>query len=155
MTELLQVDGAEMLRHLVALAIAYVLALPIDWNREREERSAGIRTFPLVAVACCGFILAAESVVMDAPEAMARVIEGLITGMGFIGGGAILKVKNSVKGTATAASLWVTGAIGVAVALNSLDVAIMLAAISFLTLYLLAPLKKIAEQDSDRPAADE
>lgn len=155
MTELLQVDGAEMLRHLVALAIAYVLALPIGWNREREERSAGIRTFPLVAVACCGFILAAESVVMDAPEAMARVIEGLITGMGFIGGGAILKVKNSVKGTATAASLWVTGAIGVAVALNSLDVAIMLAAISFLTLYLLAPLKKIAEQDSDQPAADE
>lgn len=155
MTELLQVDGAEMLRHLVALAIAYVLALPIGWNREREERSAGIRTFPLVAVACCGFILAAESVVREEPEAMARVIEGLITGMGFIGGGAILKVKNSVKGTATAASLWVTGAIGVAVALNSLDVAIMLAVISFLTLYLLAPLKKIAEQDSDRPAADE
>ena len=155
MTELLQVDGAEMLRHLVALAIAYVLALPIGWNREREERSAGIRTFPLVAVACCGFILAAESVVREEPEAMARVVEGLITGMGFIGGGAILKVKNSVKGTATAASLWVTGAIGVAVALNSLDVAIMLAVISFLTLYLLAPLKKIAEQDSDRPAADE
>ena len=155
MTDWLGADGPTLLRHLTALAIAYLLALPIGWNREKEERSAGIRTFPLVAVACCGFILAAESVVMDAPEAMARVVEGLITGMGFIGGGAILKVKNSVKGTATAASLWVTGAIGVAVALRSIDVAIMLAVISFLTLYLLAPLKKIAEQDSDRPAETE
>ena len=67
------------------------------WGSMSTGGSAGIRTFPLVAVACCGFIMAAESVVMDAPEAMARVVEGLITGMGFIGGGAILKVKNSVK----------------------------------------------------------
>lgn len=49
------------------------------------------------------------------PEAMARVVEGIITGMGFIGGGAILRMKDSVRGTATAASLWATGAIGTAV----------------------------------------
>ena len=134
--------------HLAALLTAYVLALPIGWNREQEERSAGIRTFPLVAVACCGFVQAAESLVAEHPEAMARVIEGLITGMGFIGGGAILKVKNSVKGTATAASLWVTGAIGVAVALESLDVAVMLTLMTFVTLYLLAPLKKMVDPDA-------
>jgi putative Mg2+ transporter-C (MgtC) family protein len=145
MTGLLAVDWGETPGHLIALLIAYLLALPIGWNREREERSAGIRTFPLVAVASCGFILAAGSVVADSPEAMARVVEGLITGMGFIGGGAILKVNNSVKGTATAASLWVTGAIGVAVALNSLDVAVMLTVTTFVTLYLLAPLKKMVE----------
>jgi putative Mg2+ transporter-C (MgtC) family protein len=131
--------------HILALVTAYALALPIGWNREREERSAGIRTFPLVAVACCGFVQAAESMVANEPEAMARVIEGLITGMGFIGGGAILKVKNSVKGTATAASLWVTGAIGVAVALESLDVAVMLTVMTFLTLYFLAPIKKLVD----------
>ncbi len=155
MTELLAVDGAETLRHLVALLIAYMLALPIGWNREREERSAGIRTFPLVAVASCGFILAAESIVADTPEAMARVVEGLITGMGFIGGGAILKVKNSVKGTATAASLWVTGAIGVAVALNSLDVALILTVTTFVTLYLLAPLKKMVEPSTAKEKSEE
>ena len=137
--------------HIAALLTAYVLALPIGWNRETEERSAGLRTFPLVAVACCGFVQAAESMVGDEPEAMARVIEGLITGMGFIGGGAILKVKNSVKGTATAASLWVTGAIGIAVALESLDVAVMLTLMTFVTLYLLAPLKRMV----DPVAADE
>src|SRR3546814_8237561 len=67
---------------LVALAVAYALAFPIGWNREHEERSAGLRTFPLVAVATCGFIQAAEPLTASSPEAMARIIEGLITGMG-------------------------------------------------------------------------
>ena len=65
------------------------------------------------------------------PEALARIVEGLITGMGFIGGGAILKNGGSVHGTATAASLWATGAIGVAVGLGVLDVAVMVALVTF------------------------
>jgi putative Mg2+ transporter-C (MgtC) family protein len=130
--------------HLVALTVAYLLALPIGWNREREERSAGLRTFPLVAVATCGLIQASEGMVAESPEALARIIAGLITGMGFIGGGAILRREDSVKGTATAASLWVTGAIGVAVGLGSLDVAIMLSLATFVTLWLLTALKPLA-----------
>ena len=133
--------------HFVALALAYLLALPIGWNREKEERSAGLRTFPLVAVATCGFIQATEPLVANAPEAMARIIEGLTTGMGFIGGGAILRREDSVHGTATAASLWVTGAIGVAVGLGSLDVAIMLSAATMLTLAVMHSLKQAAGQD--------
>ena len=132
-----------LLPHFVALLIAYLLAFPIGWNREKEERSAGLRTFPLVAVATCGFIQAAESMTATSPEAMARIIEGLITGMGFIGGGAILRRENSVKGTATAASLWITGAIGVAVGLGSLDVAVMLSLATIATLWVLPPLKKL------------
>ena len=50
-----------VLPHVVALLVAYVLAIPIGWNREQEERSAGLRTFPLVAVATCGFIQASET----------------------------------------------------------------------------------------------
>src|SRR3546814_3521527 len=65
---------------------------------------------------------------------MARIIEGLITGMGFIGGGAILRLKDSVKGTATSASLWTTGAIGVSVGLGRLDVALMLSVATIATL---------------------
>ena len=107
----------DVVPHAIALVVAYVLALPIGWDREREERSAGLRTFPLVAIASCGFVQAAETVLKGQPEATARVIEGLITGMGFIGGGAILRLKDSVRGTATAASLWATGAVGTAVGL--------------------------------------
>ena len=132
----------DIVPHLTALLIAYTLAIPIGWNREHEERSAGLRTFPLVAVASCGFIQAAEHLVADNPEAMARIVEGLITGMGFIGGGAILRLKDSVKGTATAASLWATGAIGVSVGLGSYDVAIVIALITIATLWPLAVFKR-------------
>ncbi|MGE0178387.1 MAG: MgtC/SapB family protein [Sphingomonas sp.] len=144
----------DILPHAIALLIAYALALPIGWNREREERSAGLRTFPLVAVATCGFIQATEALTAAHPDALARIIEGLIVGMGFIGGGAILKTTGSVQGTATAASLWVTGAIGAAVGLGSLAVAAMLAVVTFLTLWLATPLKEIAQDDDpdvDRP----
>jgi putative Mg2+ transporter-C (MgtC) family protein len=135
-------DTFNILPHLMALGIAYLLAFPIGWDREREERSAGLRTFPLVAVASCGFVQAAESITHGNPEATARVVEGLITGMGFIGGGAILRLKDSVRGTATAASLWVTGAIGTAVGLGVFDVAVMLAVVTIITLKALTPLKR-------------
>ena len=85
-------DGFNIVPHAIAMAVAYLLAFPIGWDREKEERSAGLRTFPLVALACCGFVQATEGMAGDHPEAMARIIEGLIVGMGFVGGGAILKV---------------------------------------------------------------
>jgi putative Mg2+ transporter-C (MgtC) family protein len=141
---ILSSDPFNLLPHLAALGIAYVLAFPIGWDREQEERSAGLRTFPLVAVASCGFVQAAETVTAGNPEATARVVEGLITGMGFIGGGAILRLKDSVRGTATAASLWVTGAIGTAVGLGVHDVAIMLSVVTIVTLKALTPLKRDA-----------
>jgi len=146
MESLFGADSFNLLPHFIALLSAYLLAFPIGWNREKEERSAGLRTFPLVAVATCGFVQAAEGIAADNPEAMARIVEGLITGMGFVGGGAILRKDDSVKGTATAASLWVTGAIGVAVGLGSLDVAIMLSVATVITLWWLPPLKKLTNE---------
>ncbi|HYI43388.1 MAG TPA: MgtC/SapB family protein [Sphingomicrobium sp.] len=154
-SQLLGSNNFALLPHLMALAVAYVLAFPIGWNREREERSAGLRTFPLVAIATCGFVQAAESLVADSPEAMARIIEGLITGMGFIGGGAILRQADSVKGTATAASLWVTGAIGVSVGLGSYDVAVVLSVATVITLWAMEPLKRAGHLDTDEQKAAE
>ena len=139
-------DGFAIVPHLTALAIAYALAFPIGWDREKATRSAGLRTFPLVALASCGFVQATESMLAGSPEGTARIVEGLITGIGFIGGGAILKDGLSVRGTATAASIWATGAIGTAVGLGTLDVAVAISVLTFLTLKLLPILK-----DGDNP----
>ncbi len=136
----------EALSHLVALAVAYFLALPIGWNREKEERSAGVRTFPLVAMAACGFVMIAIEVLGIDSDGQARILEGLMTGIGFIGGGAILKQGDRATGTATAASLWATGAIGAAVGYGQLDIAVILSVVTFLTLTLLAPLRKVVEE---------
>ena len=145
MTSILDAQPFNLLPHLLALLIAYALAFPIGWNREREERSAGLRTFPLVAIATCGVVQAAEAMTGGSAEAMARIIEGLITGMGFIGGGAILRKEDSVRGTATAASLWITGAIGISVGLGSYDVAVMLTLATGFTLWILPPLKRLTK----------
>ena len=140
---------SEALWHLLSLLIAYVLALPIGWDREKEERSAGIRTFPLVAVASCGFVLIAIAVLGRESLGQARILEGLITGVGVIGGGAILKQGSRTSGTATAASLWATGAVGAAVGYSLYDIAIIISAVTFLTLRLSRPLKKTAGEQGD------
>lgn len=137
--------------HLIALAFAFALAIPIGWDREKRARSAGLRTFPLVALASCGFIQASEGLLAHSPDGMAKVVEGLITGIGFIGGGAILKQGTSVQGTATAASLWATGAIGVSVGLGGYDVAITIAAFTFLMLRLLTMIKDENSSEQAKP----
>ena len=136
--------------HLVLMGLAYVLALPIGLNREKYERSAGLRTFPLVAVATCGFMLVGMEAV-DTGDAQARIMSGIITGMGFIGGGAILKSGKVVTGTATAVSLWTTGAIGIAVAWGRFEIAIVLSVLTFTTLQFVGALK---EKVTDNPNGD-
>lgn len=77
-----------LLYHLMQLSIAFVLSLPIAFNRETQDKGAGLRTFPLVSIASCAFMLVAADIYHGShPEA--RIMYAIITGMGFIGGGAI------------------------------------------------------------------
>lgn len=152
MVEFFQLDWQTVLFNLTSLGAAYILAIPIGWNRERNERSAGLRTFPLVAVATCGFMLVGIDT-LDSGGAQARVLEGIITGMGFIGGGAILKSGGIVTGTATAASLWGTGAVGVAVAWQRYEIAIVLSLLTFVTLQFVPTFKSMVRHE-DRPEDD-
>jgi putative Mg2+ transporter-C (MgtC) family protein len=147
-------NAEEALSHLIHLAVAYVLALPIGWNRERQERSAGLRTFPIVSMAACGFVMIAIEVLGIESEGQARILEGLMTGIGFIGGGAILKQGDRARGTATAASLWATGAMGAAVGYGQLDIAVILSGVIFLTLSLLSPIVKAVQEKSDTAGED-
>ncbi len=131
------------------LGLAFLIALPVAFDRETEGRSAGIRTFPLVAIAACGYTLVGFSV-LSTTDAEARVLQGIITGIGFIGGGAILKSGGSVTGMATAASIWATGLIGVAVAADRFEIAVILSITTFLTLRLGEYVKdRLPEHESD------
>lgn len=141
-------DGFLMLSHLRDLVLAYLLAIPSAWDREVRDRAIGLRTFPLVAVAACGYALIGFSV-LESPDGQARIMQGLITGIGFIGGGAILKGGGNVQGTATAASLWATGAIGLAVASHRLEIAILLSLTTFLTLRYLKPLMHASDSSGE------
>lgn len=84
-------DWSQIFSHLLNVALAYVLALPLGWERERSTSGPGLHTFPLVAIASCGYILIARSVIGIGADEQSRVLQGLLSGIGFIGGGAILK----------------------------------------------------------------
>ncbi len=122
------------------LILAYVLTLGMGWESEAESHTAGIRTFPIVSMASCGYLL----LLGPKPDvaAQSRLLQGLITGIGFIGAGAILREGLKVRGTATAASVWNAAVIGAAVAMNQFAIAVALAVLNVFTLYVLLPLKK-------------
>lgn len=130
---------AEIGDHMFQLGVAFALALPIGWDRESRARSAGLRTFTLVAVSTCGFIIGARSSLGTSPDSQSRVLQGLLTGMGFIGSGAIVKDGQGAHGTATAASIWSTAAMAVAVAYRQYDVAVVLSLANFAVLRWLSP----------------
>jgi putative Mg2+ transporter-C (MgtC) family protein len=135
------------------LVVAWALALPTGWWREKEVHSIGIRTFPIVAVASCGYLLIFTDIASsDGIAARSRVLQGLVTGIGFVGGAAIVRDGVSVYGTATAASIWNTGAIGAAVAMGKYEVAIVLAVLNLITLRALVPIKKrLDKQQAGKP----
>ena len=136
----LDIDIDLIYLHLIQLGAAFLLALPIALNREHNAHGAGLRTFPLVCIASCAFMLVGMSV-YSAPDAQARVMYGVITGMGFIGGGSIIRQSGQAQGTATAAGIWLTGGIGLSVAYQIYEIAVVLSLIGFLIFQFSSPLK--------------
>lgn len=133
---------------LLKLLGAFILAMPIAWHREKHSRIVGLRTFPLVSVGCCAYILIGTTAFgADDAGANARIMQGLMSGIGFVGGGAILKHDDHVAGTASAASIWVTGALGASVAYGYWYYAIALAATNFFIVAFLSGLKTKPDAD--------
>lgn len=138
-----------LLYWLVPLVAAIFLALPTAWNREVDSRALGLRTFPLVSLGACAYVLIGRTFIgVDDPGAVARLLQGLMTGVGFIGGGAILKQDDRVSGTADAASIWITGALGASAAFGLWVPAILLGLMNFLLFFVLERLKPIANGNS-------
>ena len=142
-------DWDVMLAHTVQMVIAFVLVLPVGYNRENSRQSIGLRTFPLVSLASCSFALLAFEVQGDDPSAMGRIVSGVVTGIGFIGGGAILKKDGMIEGTSTAAAIWSAGCVGVAVAMGRLEIAVLISVFMVGIFYFVSPLKQKLSKEND------
>lgn len=147
-------DWKQTVVDFLRVAIAFLLAVPIGWERHKSERNLGLRTFPIVAMAACGFMLVAKNLPGADANSQARLIQGLLGGIGFIGGGAILKEGASVRGLATASSIWGTGAIGAAVAFEREEIAVVLSLIMFLTLRTLTPIVESGNETDKEETED-
>jgi putative Mg2+ transporter-C (MgtC) family protein len=150
-------DMRQLVHVLIRLIAATLLGAVVGFERERARKPAGLRTHMLVTLGTTVFILACSGAGMDS-DGLSRVIQGIVTGIGFLGAGSILKLneERDIQGLTTAAGIWMTAAIGVAVGLGSLGVALLSTFFTVVTLSLIgsgapqADTKKAAEDEASK-----
>lgn len=123
------------------LVLAAVFGALIGWERGRAEKPADSRTMMLIAVGAAGFVLlGARVVAIQEPDIgirsdPTRVLAYIVSGVGFLGAGAILHSKKAVRGLTTASSVWCTAAVGAACGLGEFVVAVVVSMIVLVTLW--------------------
>ena len=131
-------DTAPLVRIIVRLLAAAILGGILGAERQYEHKSAGMRTHMLVCVGAALFT-AAPAVAGISEAGMTRIIQGIAAGIGFIGGGTILKMtdQHEVRGLTTAANIWLAAAVGVAVGAGWLVPAVAATILAIVILYTL------------------
>jgi putative Mg2+ transporter-C (MgtC) family protein len=144
-------DARQFARIVIRLLVAMLLGGIVGFQREHTGKPAGLRTHMLVAMGAALFVLAPAEAGMTSTD-VSRVIQGLATGIGFIGAGAILKlsVEREIRGLTTAAGLWMTAAMGVAAGLGRIGMALLSA---FLTWFVLSVVGQVEHRISAAQAA--
>lgn len=144
------IDLGQMLFYFSVLAINYMITLPLALERTwRAPGRLGFRTISLVSLSCCAFVLMALAVFSD-ENAQSKFFYGVLTGIGFIGGGALFRSDKGVYGTASAASVWAAAGVGIASGLGCIEIALVLSILVTITLHFFS----IADKDSDTMGAD-
>ncbi|HEY0051447.1 MAG TPA: MgtC/SapB family protein [Pyrinomonadaceae bacterium] len=146
-------DSRQLVHVVIRLIAATLLGAFIGIQRERVGKPAGLRTHILVTLGTCVFVLSGSGYGMSS-DGLSRVIQGVVTGIGFIGAGSILKLneERDIQGLTTAAGVWMAAAIGVAVGLGALGLAILS---TVLTLLILTMVGKIEFRiDKEQRAKD-
>ena len=130
------------------ITLAALLGAVVGLEREWRGRPAGLRTNIMIAVSSCLFtILSIEGFPMrGSTQDSARIAAQIVTGVGFLGAGALLQTKKHVRGLTTAATIWLMAAIGMAVGANAYFVAVFTTILSTILLALLAPISERLEQ---------
>ncbi|AUN96008.1 MgtC/SapB family protein [Pseudazoarcus pumilus] len=131
-------DVEDATRITLRLFLAGLLGAALGYERESQGKAAGLRTHMLVALGSALFVIA-PGLAWSMDDAMSRVIQGIITGIGFICAGTIIKGNDTgdVRGLTTAAGLWLTAAMGVAVGLGNEATAVLSTLIALFVLHVL------------------
>src|SRR5689334_17700286 len=119
-------SGAELVQISLRLFVALLVGGLVGFQRELTHKPAGLRTHMLLSLGIALILITAEQSGMSKSD-LSRVVQGLVTGVGFLGGGAILKLtaEHEIHGLTTAAGLWLTAAAGAAAGLGHLGLAVI------------------------------
>lgn len=143
-------DATQLAHVTIRLAAAALLGALIGLQRQIAGKPAGLRTHILVCAGTAVFVLAGSGSGMSG-EAISRVIQGVATGIGFIGAGTILKLQREreIQGLTSAAGIWMTAGIGVAVGLGALGLALLSAMLTWLILQVFGRIEDTMEKRVD------
>ena len=135
-------DVRQMASLVTRLLTAMILGALVGAQRESIGKPAGLRTHMLVAMGAALFVLAPLEAGMEL-DGISRVIQGIVTGIGFIGAGAILKLqeKREIEGLTTAAGIWMTAAIGIAAGLGRWGLALVSTILTWITLSVIGKIE--------------
>jgi putative Mg2+ transporter-C (MgtC) family protein len=139
-------DVASQLEPLLRLAAGLVLGAAIGWERELQRMPAGFRTHALVGLGSAIFTVVSAFAFPGPMTDPTRIAAQIVTGVGFLGGGAILHYRGNVRGLTTAASLWTVSAIGMAAGAGLYVVALGATVLVVVTLVLLDRLEAYARR---------
>ena len=157
MDELFSVPNADYLLNVAAkLGVAALLGGLIGFEREWSGKAAGLRTHMTVALGCATFMLVSVETSND-PDNVSRAIQGIAAGIGFIGAGTILKREDEsdIKGLTTAASIWLTAAVGSAAGGGRGWLALIGVVIAFFILTFFTGVERWMARKRGAPADDE
>jgi len=131
-------DLGQIERVLLRVIMATLLGALVGLERERAGKPAGFRTHILVSLGTAIVVLACAGSRMDL-DGLSRVIQGIVTGIGFIGAGSILKIneERDIQGLTTAAGIWMTAAIGIACGLGTVGLALIATGMTLIVLWVL------------------
>ncbi len=148
-------DWTELTRDVIRLVAAMLLGAIVGYERERAGKAAGLRTHMLVAMGSALFVISCGASEMSM-DGLSRVIQGIATGIGFIGAGAILKRQDEreIEGLTTAAGIYMTAATGVAVGLGALGIALLGVILAWVVLGLLGFVSARIQRQNSTSADD-
>ena len=138
---------------LVAMLVSTVLGTLLGWERQMGRKPAGLRTHTLVCLGSTMFVLLTRHAVADigGPNLdPTRVIHGVITGVGFLGAGSIMRTEGYVHGLTTAASIWMVAAIGVAVGVHAYQLAVIGTVLGLIVLEIFRWVEKFLGAGNER-----
>ena len=142
-------SGRQLAQMLIRLVAAVLLGFLVGIQREKVGKPAGARTHMLVSLGTAVVVVACAGMGMQY-DAQSRVIQGIVTGIGFIGAGSILKLdkEREIQALTTAAGLWMTAAIGIACGVGTVGIAIIASVLTVIVLALAGVIEATVEKNN-------
>ena len=138
------------LEEILALAVAVVLGGLVDLEREINGKPAGLRTNILICLGAAAFTIVSKHLGVDYGTGAGRMAAGIVTGVGFLGAGALIQEGSGIHGLTTAASIWLVASIGIACGAGLYGLAVVVTLLALSALFGLLPLTRLIRKKNER-----